>query len=139
MNGVKQKRLVTSLAKLATRCCAYIGDRCDCKFMAENTSEAGIMTGSENGSGCPELTMMLYMVAAMTEQEFNAISKRAGISIDSEESIDASAILKEEKKLRAATFLERAKPVVKNRKEEAIKRAKASSDAFYRSDDRYGK
>jgi len=125
MNGVRQKRLVISLAKLATRCCAYIGDRCDCKFMASSTPESSIMTGSEAGSGCPELMMMTYMVAAMTEQEFNAISKRAGVSIsqDPEENIDAAAILKEEKKLREATFLVKAKPAVKSSKSKNTKSA----------------
>ncbi len=107
MFGVKQKRLVTSVAKLMARCCAYIGDRCDCKFMAESTPENSIMTGSETGSGCPELRMITYMLAAMTEQEFNAISKRAGINIseDQSEKIDADAIIKQEKALRDETLM----------------------------------
>lgn len=100
MFGVKQKRLVKSLAMMAAKCCSYMGDRCDCKFIDDALPEERIMTHGERGNGCPELTVLAYMIAAMSEQEFNAISQRAGISIsgDPAESIDAAVILKEAKK-----------------------------------------
>ncbi len=102
MFGVKQKRLVKSLAQMAAKCCSYIGDRCDCKFIDDSLPEDRIMTHGERGNGCPELMVLAHMIAAMSEQEFNAISQRAGISItgDPAESIDAASILKEARQVR---------------------------------------
>lgn len=102
MYGVKQKVLVKTLARMAAKCCAYIGDRCDCKFIDDSIPNERIMTHSEDGSGCPELMSLAHMIAAMTEQEFNAINQRAGISIseDPTEAIDASAIIREQRQLR---------------------------------------
>lgn len=101
MFGIKQKRLVKNAAKLAARSCSYLSSSrgCDCKYINEGTADNEIKSGGEHGSGCPELTMLACLVAAMTEQEFNAITKRAGIMItDDSEPIDAENILDEEKK-----------------------------------------
>ena len=132
MYGVKQKVLVKTLARMAAKCCAYIGDRCDCKFIDDSIPNERIMTHSEAGSGCPELMNLAHMVAAMTEQEFNAISQRAGISIseDPAETIDASALIREQRQLRKKTIMP--EPKVKKRPEE-------SYDRFYRSNDSYDK
>ncbi len=132
MYGVKQKVLVKTLARMAAKCCAYIGDRCDCKFIDDSIADERIMTHSEDGSGCPELMTLAYMVAAMTEQEFNAINQRAGITISEDvvETIDAAAIIREQRKLRHKKSLPT--PKVKKREEE-------SYDRFYKSPDSYDK
>jgi hypothetical protein len=78
---------------------------------------------------------LAHMVAAMTEQEFNAISQRAGITIseDVRETIDASALISEQRKLRKRAILP--EPKVKKVKE----RPEESYDRFYKSNDSYDK
>jgi hypothetical protein len=135
MYGVKQKVLVKTLARMAAKCCAYIGDRCDCKFIDDSIPNERIMTHSEAGSGCPELMNLAHMVAAMTEQEFNVISQRAGISFpeDPADTIDASAIIREQRQSRKKALLPETKlKKVKERVEE-------SYDRFYKSNDSYDK
>lgn len=111
MNGVRQERLIKTIAKLRARCCSYIGPRCDCKFATDTTSDDSIMSGSESGSGCPELMQVAYMFAQLTEQEYLALAKRAGINVEDpfKPAVDVGAILREEKEKRDAGFI-RAKP-----------------------------
>lgn len=117
MNGVRQERLIKTVAKLRARCCSYIGPRCDCKFVNDNTSETSIMTGSETGSGCPELMQVAFMLAQMTEQEFLTLAKRAGINVEDpiKPAIDVGAILREEKDKRDKQFTN-AQPLKKIKK-----------------------
>lgn len=112
MNGVKQERLIKTLAKLRARCCSYIGPICDCKFVLDATPDNTIMTQSETGSCCPELMQVAFMIANMTEQEYYAIAKRAGVNIDfnAVPAIDVGALLREEKEKRDNDF-RKAKPL----------------------------
>lgn len=70
--------LIRSLKRIQKRLCAYKGPRCDCKFMDDETVH--ICSGSENGSGCPELYLASDLISAMTHIEFNRIVKRAKLS-----------------------------------------------------------
>jgi hypothetical protein len=53
-----------------------------------------VARGSENGSGCPEAMVAAELISHMTQQEFDAIAKRAGIIPDSDVVIDAVALKK---------------------------------------------
>lgn len=79
MNGLKRIKLITSLCRLAAHHCAYMGATCDCKFMHDDDKH--IASGSENGSGCPEITIAAAILAHMTEQEFMSFCKRADVNI----------------------------------------------------------
>ncbi len=79
MFGVEKKRLVKSLCRLSCRLCAYLGHRCDCKYMHD--CDEFIATSSEAGSGCPETAMAARIINALTDKEFVSAAKRAGIQI----------------------------------------------------------
>lgn len=55
------------------RCCAYMGERCDCKFGAENIEKGW---GGESGNGCPEMRDAIHLLQNMTDAEFKRISER---------------------------------------------------------------
>jgi hypothetical protein len=83
MNGISKENLVKNLCRLAANLCAYIRQPCDCKFMKYD--DAHIANGSEAGSGCPELTMAALMFAHMTKQEFLALARKSGVSIQEDD------------------------------------------------------
>ena len=82
MNGVNKKQLVNALCRLSATLCAYTKPPCDCKFMQDDTDH--IATHSESGSGCPEITEAAVILAQMSEQEFLALAKRAGVYVHEE-------------------------------------------------------
>jgi hypothetical protein len=77
MNGILKDKLVSSLNEIQNKLCGYVArTRCDCKYFPDKkdhkTSEA---------TGCPEVSMAVALISAMTPAEFNELRKRAGISI----------------------------------------------------------
>jgi len=55
------------------RCCAYIGNHCDCKFGIEKA--AGRVFG-EAGNGCPELRDVAELLSLLTPYERQRLAKR---------------------------------------------------------------
>lgn len=64
-----------NLRRIQKKLCSYTGQPCDCKFIQDKDIE--ICRGSENGSGCCEIFMAIYLIGSMTPSEFKKISKRA--------------------------------------------------------------
>lgn len=83
MFGIKKELLVTNLCKLVAANCAYSKQPCDCKYMIHEDDK--VSRFSEKGNGCPETTMAAVLIAHMTEQEFQSIAKRAGITISDDQ------------------------------------------------------
>ena len=70
----KDKESITKVVKIIRKeLCAYMGDRCDCKYGYEG--KENIMYGSEQ-TGCPELYTVLSLLHNMTDEEYEAILKR---------------------------------------------------------------
>jgi hypothetical protein len=77
MFGIKKDQLVRNLVKLSVSLCGYCGNsRCDCKYMPDDSN------GHSETTGCPETRMAADLINAMGVQEFFALAKRAGISIN---------------------------------------------------------
>jgi hypothetical protein len=76
MFGINKDRLVTNLRKVQKALCSYSAQPCDCKYGAQN---AGKLT--EEGPGCPEVTMASELIKHMTQKEFERICKRANITV----------------------------------------------------------
>lgn len=74
--GVIQKTLIQSLRKIRKSICYYMGDTCDCKYLNEDGE-----IGKGECSGCPELYQALALIEVMTPEEFDAIRRRAKITI----------------------------------------------------------
>lgn len=74
--GVIQNLLVKSLRKVRKSICYYMGDICDCKYLAEDKE-----IGSGECSGCPELYQAISLIEAMTPEEFDTIRRRAKVTI----------------------------------------------------------
>lgn len=79
MFGITQDQLISSLKRIREKLCAYCAPPCDCKFMRDKDER--ICSGSESGSGCPEIYEALELIQAMTPEEFNTIRRRAKITI----------------------------------------------------------
>src|SRR5574343_573415 len=88
MNCVEKERLVRSLCKLAAKLCSYSKQPCDCKFISDDADIKTIATGSESGSGCPEIASVAQLIAHMTDQEFYSLAERAGLSIFSKDQFE---------------------------------------------------
>jgi len=83
MFGIQQNKLIENLGNIAHKLCSYSMEshrtsRCDCKYGA--TYKKAAMC-SEDGCGCPEVSMAEQIVKAMTPTEFKRICKRANISV----------------------------------------------------------
>jgi hypothetical protein len=83
MNGISKESLVKNLCRLAANLCAYVRQPCDCKFMQDK--DENIANGSESGSGCPEISVAATMLAHMSKQEFLALARKAGVTVDDED------------------------------------------------------
>lgn len=76
---MKQDELVNSLERIRKKLCAYMGEHCDCKFMAPENDT--ICNGSEIGSGCPEIYTAIAIINALTPAELEKINKRVHLDI----------------------------------------------------------
>src|SRR5574339_590404 len=85
MNSSDKEQLVKALCRLSANLCSYSKKPCDCKFMQDEDKH--IASGSERGSGCPETMIAAMLLAHMTEQEFLAIARRAGITITKDDDL----------------------------------------------------
>jgi hypothetical protein len=72
---MKREQLITSLKRIQKRLCSYTKQPCDCKFMRNEDTD--ICNGHENGSGCPELFVVIQLLEIMSSNEFVKIAKRA--------------------------------------------------------------
>lgn len=79
MFGITQKHLLKNLEKLRKQRCAYFGKRCDCKYLKDEEDADFNYTGEYNG--CPELRMVIEMLAVLSEEEFNKLATKADIKI----------------------------------------------------------
>lgn len=102
MNGVSKKQLVNALCRLSATLCAYTKQPCDCKYMQEDDNH--IASGSESGSGCPEITMAAVILAHMSEQDFLALTKRSGISIHEDKDLQTPDVFGMIKKFQEQRF-----------------------------------
>jgi hypothetical protein len=81
MFGVNKSDLLEGLKVVQKRRCGYGGGpKCDCKY---GVSEKTFNNATSEQNGCPELSEALRIIQAMTDNEFNRITKRAGIEITS--------------------------------------------------------
>jgi len=77
--GIKQQHLLKNLEKLRKQRCAYLGERCDCKYLKDE--EDADFHYLDETNGCPEIRMAAAMLAALSEEEFNELAKKSGIII----------------------------------------------------------
>ncbi len=116
MFGIKKELLVKNLCKLVASRCVYSKQPCDCKYMIHD--DDNVSQFSEIGNGCPETTMAATLIANMTEQEFNSIARRAGITISdsTEPAIDVFKMIGEFQEKRHAVKIAAVDPLSKNAK-----------------------
>ncbi len=72
---LSRKQIAIFLGHVQKQFCAYIGDRCDCKYGAIDNPEK-IGKGSEHGNGCPETSSAKAIFDNMTDKEFERIIER---------------------------------------------------------------
>lgn len=70
-----QDRAVAVVSTVRKRCCAYLGDRCDCKYGISTDDSAPGVRG-ERGNGCPELREVEKLLKALTPFEWARLVKR---------------------------------------------------------------
>ena len=80
MFGTSKEKLIKSLNDMRNDVCAYGSNTkfCDCKYGYAPRSSTKF--GGEN-TGCPELRMIISLLEAMTEEEFNNFCDKAKITI----------------------------------------------------------
>lgn len=78
MFGVNRNDLIEGLKVIKKRRCAYSGAKCDCKY---GVNDKTFNNGGSEQTGCPEISEAINLIQAMTDKEFEFISKRAGIEI----------------------------------------------------------
>jgi len=69
--GVPQDELLKGLRTLRKCLCDYTGDRCDCKYGG---------TGHTEQTGCPELRLVHDLIAALTQEHYETLRRKAGYS-----------------------------------------------------------
>lgn len=71
----QKKQIIEVLEKLRKhKVCAYVGDRCDCKFGGEGLGPNKWNSGESNG--CPELRQAIEILSELTDDEYNKLIGR---------------------------------------------------------------
>lgn len=77
MNVPDRAELLAGLDQIWRALCSYGGgDRCDCKYGADNVGAA-----TENGCGCPEARAAAAIIRALTPREFELVLQRIRASM----------------------------------------------------------
>ena len=76
MISINKTKLILSLERMRTKLCAYIKQPCDCKFIEDDTRNDLLCRGFEQGSGCPEISLIIRLLSVMTDEEYKSISNR---------------------------------------------------------------
>ncbi len=86
MFGKSQEPLIEALTRIQRFHCAYDAYRdnskskppnlCDCKYGADRLDNR-----DEQGNGCPELRSAIWILSAMTSEEYAEIAKRGHVEI----------------------------------------------------------
>lgn len=76
MFGITKKHLAEGLDRIQKALCSYTRQPCDCKYGATRPGQ-----GSEEGPGCPEVSMARELIKAMTPFEFARLCKRAHVRV----------------------------------------------------------
>ena len=116
--GVIQKLLIQSLRKVRKSICYYMGDTCDCKYLGEDSE-----IGKGECSGCPELYQAIAIIEAMTPEEFDAIRKRAKVTISEVDFY--GPVIQKELKLDQSEITELKNLVAKIKRDKAANRKSA--------------
>jgi hypothetical protein len=72
--------IVKGLRAVQKNLCRYFGDTCDCKYGAEDLKPFGTRSWGEQ-TGCPEVRTAIAILSVMTDEEYDALAKRAGLLI----------------------------------------------------------
>jgi hypothetical protein len=89
MFGIGKNKLVRNLCRLAAHHCSYSKQPCDCKYINDTAS---IATMSEQGSGCPEITMAAMLLSQLSAEQFATLAKQAGVTLD-EDGVDVVSLI----------------------------------------------
>jgi hypothetical protein len=114
MNGIGKNQLVRSLCRLAAHHCSYSKQPCDCKYIQEDTTNIASM--SEEGSGCPELTVAAMLISQLSTIQYEDLCKKSGVTI-SEETADVLCLIADFQKKRLV-------PIEKTQDDKAISRVR---------------
>jgi hypothetical protein len=75
-----REHVVTALRAIAAKVCAYGGSgRCDCKYARGDTKN--LLTATEAGNGCCELSAAAEAIEHMTDREWEMVKKRSRLAM----------------------------------------------------------
>ena len=79
---IRQKKFLENLETIRKYLCCYVGGPpCDCKYGVKNceNKKAALGQSASGGeeTGCPEVSQATLMLNALSEEEFNALAKKA--------------------------------------------------------------
>ena len=76
--GIEQEHLIRNLELLRKKQCAYHGDRCDCKYLHNDTDEFHYLNET---NGCPELRLAMNLLNELSKDEYSKLCVKARITI----------------------------------------------------------
>ena len=70
---ILKKELIKNIKRMRERLCAYKGNICDCKYIKDSSKH--ICSMSEDGSGCPELRTVIYLLSNLKNEDYLNLMK----------------------------------------------------------------